>query len=79
MTDVDEPGRDPLRLPHPSRLHTERSDYVAIIDAHERATDAGEPGYADPRTGLFVMTAAFLSERGYCCDHGCRHCPYLDK
>ncbi len=26
--------------------------------------------------GLFVFTAAFLLKRGYCCESGCRHCPY---
>ena len=26
--------------------------------------------------GLMVFTAAYLSRRGYCCDNGCRHCPY---
>ncbi|HEV7473455.1 MAG TPA: DUF5522 domain-containing protein [Pyrinomonadaceae bacterium] len=26
--------------------------------------------------GLFVFTAAFLKNRGYCCESGCRHCPY---
>jgi hypothetical protein len=26
--------------------------------------------------GLLVFTAAFLLRRGYCCDSGCRHCPY---
>lgn len=26
--------------------------------------------------GLFVFTAAFLRKRGYCCESGCRHCPY---
>jgi hypothetical protein len=26
--------------------------------------------------GLFVFTAAYLRERGYCCTSGCRHCPY---
>ncbi len=26
--------------------------------------------------GLMVLTAAFLSKRGYCCERGCRHCPY---
>ncbi|MFT3740115.1 MAG: DUF5522 domain-containing protein [Breznakibacter sp.] len=31
--------------------------------------------YLDPR-GYRVMTAKFLSERGYCCGNGCRHCPY---
>lgn len=26
--------------------------------------------------GLMVLTAHFLKKRGYCCDNGCRHCPY---
>jgi hypothetical protein len=26
--------------------------------------------------GLFVFTAKYLRERGYCCESGCRHCPY---
>jgi hypothetical protein len=25
---------------------------------------------------LFVFTAAYLQRRGYCCESGCRHCPY---
>jgi hypothetical protein len=23
-----------------------------------------------------VLTAKYLSERGYCCGNGCRHCPF---
>lgn len=26
--------------------------------------------------GLMVFTAEFLKKRGYCCQSGCRHCPY---
>ena len=48
-----------------------------ILAAHRAAVDAGEPGYLDPVTGLFVLTAAELAARGSCCDSGCRHCPYL--
>jgi hypothetical protein len=29
--------------------------------------------------GLFVFTAAFLEKRGYCCESGCRHCPYQSE
>ena len=36
-----------------------------------------EAGYVDPETGLFVLTAAFLADRGTCCARGCRHCPYV--
>jgi hypothetical protein len=44
--------------------------------AHDRAVAAGQPGYLDPRSGLFVMTAAWLRSRGPCCGNACRHCPY---
>lgn len=26
--------------------------------------------------GYKVFTAQFLLKRGYCCESGCRHCPY---
>ena len=26
--------------------------------------------------GFVVFTASFLLRRGYCCENGCRHCPY---
>ena len=26
--------------------------------------------------GLKVLTADYLLRRGYCCESGCRHCPY---
>lgn len=45
-------------------------------DAHARADAAGEDGYIDPATGLFVMTAGYLRRRGACCGNICRHCPY---
>jgi hypothetical protein len=25
---------------------------------------------------FMVFTEKFLHERGYCCESGCRHCPY---
>lgn len=66
----------PLTEPHPSRLPLEHPQRDAILAAHEAAMAAGEPGYLDPATGLFVMTAAELRRRGRCCDNGCRHCPW---
>ena len=44
--------------------------------AHAAALEAGDPGYLDPQNGLFVMTADYLQDRGWCCGSGCRHCPY---
>lgn len=26
--------------------------------------------------GLLVFTSAYLKKRGYCCENGCRNCPY---
>jgi hypothetical protein len=26
--------------------------------------------------GLIVFTEAYHLKKGYCCKHGCRHCPY---
>jgi hypothetical protein len=34
----------------------------------------GEDFYIDG--GNYVFTAAYLLKRGYCCEYGCRHCPY---
>jgi hypothetical protein len=51
----------------------------ASVAAHDAAVSAGEPGYRDPDTGLFVLTAAWLEARGTCCGNGCRHCPYPDE
>jgi hypothetical protein len=28
---------------------------------------------------FMVFTAAYHLKRGYCCESGCRHCPYKDK
>ncbi len=29
--------------------------------------------------GLMVMTESYHLRRGYCCDNGCKHCPYKNK
>lgn len=44
--------------------------------AHDAAVAAGEAGYLDPDTRLFVFTAVTLAGSGRCCDSGCRHCPW---
>ncbi len=67
----------PLDRPHPSRLAPDHPRRTEILDAHRRAMSRGEPGYLDPDTGLFVLTAAHLAERQQCCGSGCRHCPYV--
>jgi hypothetical protein len=66
-----------LTEPHPSRLPWETPRRAELLAAHEAALAAGDGGYLDPVTGLFVLTAGFLAARGTCCDRGCRHCPYV--
>lgn len=65
--------------PHPERLSPERPDHEVIVAAHRGAVAAGESMYDDPMTGLSVLTARYLWDRGTCCDTGCRHCPYLPR
>lgn len=62
--------------PHPSRFDVDRPEYDACMAAHAAAVDAGQMGYMDPTTGLFVMTATHLAARD-CCTRGCRHCPWV--
>jgi hypothetical protein len=69
----------PLARPDPTRLDPGRPDYQAVLAAHGRALAAGEDGYLDPATGLWCFTAAYLRDRGTCCDTGCRHCPYVNQ
>ncbi len=66
-----------LDEPHRSRLAPDAPARVAILAAHRAAMDAGEAGYDDPVSGLFVFTAASHAERGTCCESDCRHCPYV--
>lgn len=84
LRSLDRPDRPrpmgPERLvPSPVRLDPARPDYVAVLDAHHEAILAGDPGYTDPASKLFVLTARTLWDRGSCCNQGCRHCPYVDR
>lgn len=71
----DQHREDPF-VPHQDRLAADAPGYREIMATHDAATAAGDAGYLDPFTGLFVMTAGFHLKRGHCCHNGCRHCPY---
>jgi len=45
------------------------------IVMEDKELKEGEDFYFDPN-GLMVLTAEYLKKRGYCCESGCRHCPY---
>ncbi|NLU79920.1 hypothetical protein HCA58_16325 [Micromonospora sp. HNM0581] len=68
----------PLTEPHPTRLPFDHPRRQHILTEHAAALAAGDAGYLDPETELFVLTAGFLARRGTCCGRGCRHCPYVD-
>ncbi|MGZ4724237.1 MAG: DUF5522 domain-containing protein [Ilumatobacteraceae bacterium] len=68
---------DFLTTPHASRLSPRHPRFGEICARHASAVANGEPCYIDPGSGLTVFTAAFLADRGYCCDSGCRHCPFV--
>jgi uncharacterized protein DUF5522 len=54
---------------------SERKDETAEGGSEEvHALQEGDDYYLED--GLMVFTAAFLQRRGYCCESGCRHCPY---
>jgi len=60
---------DYLANPHPRRLSPQHPRFAEISSRHTAAVAAD--------SGLMVFTATFLAERGYCCDSGCRHCPFV--
>lgn len=39
-----------------------------------------QPGdYYMNEKGLMVFTSQYHLRRGYCCESGCKHCPYQEK
>jgi Family of unknown function (DUF5522) len=75
LTELDD---RPLDRPALSRLPLATPRRAEIVAAHDHALADGSAGYLDPDTGLFVLTARYLADRGYCCTRGCRHCPYVE-
>jgi hypothetical protein len=74
---VEELASRPLDTPHPARLALDDPHRDEILRVHADALRDGAGGYLDPVSGLFVLTAQFLADRGTCCQRGCRHCPYV--
>jgi hypothetical protein len=73
----DAPADRSLLEPHSTRLSPSHPMRAEILAAHAAAVAAGEDGYIDPASGYTALTSAFLLRRGYCCESGCRHCPYI--
>lgn len=39
-------------------------------------TKNNEQDFYYDENGLLVFTEKYHLDKGYCCGHGCRHCPY---
>jgi Family of unknown function (DUF5522) len=50
------------------------NDHDEEIEKESAVLVEGRDFYLE--NGLMVMTRYFLLTRGYCCESGCRHCPY---
>ncbi len=51
----------------------------SCVDHALTPPEPGDPGlysYLDKETGFQVFTEAYHRRRGYCCQSGCRHCPW---
>jgi 2-iminoacetate synthase ThiH len=48
------------------------------VKQEKQTLKPGEDYYFDSN-GLMVFTAEYHLKRGYCCNSGCRHCPYREK
>ncbi|HEX6044929.1 MAG TPA: ABC transporter substrate-binding protein [Pyrinomonadaceae bacterium] len=65
-------------------IHPDLFDTDAFAGAHQRvdvdllkgALVEGKDYRIEAATGAIVFTAGYLQRRGYCCDSGCRNCPY---
>lgn len=72
------PGPFHSLIPRPrksgARLMTEPTDDLDSEPAPQPVLEEGIDYYLE--NGLMVFTATFLQKRGYCCERGCRHCPY---
>lgn len=67
---------DGIRVPRADRLPPSARHRDDVLRAHDEAVNRRASTYRDPISGLSVFTGSFLAERGYCCESGCRHCPY---
>ena len=70
---------DGIDIPLPRRLAPDSAQFVEVMRRHADAVARRRQTYRDPSSGYTVFTARFLADRGYCCDSGCRHCPYAPE
>lgn len=58
-------------------MHLNANENIADTEDDAKPSPSlieGEDYYLEG--GLMVFTERFLLRRGFCCESGCRHCPY---
>ena len=58
----------------PSGLNVNEATDTPLLTSPEAYPVEGEDYYLEG--AAMVFTARFLRRRGYCCESGCRHCPF---
>ena len=64
------------RLIHPELFENTSSDAFQRVDVDLLKGVLSEGKDYNLENGAMVFTASYLQRRGYCCDSGCRNCPY---
>jgi hypothetical protein len=57
-----------------------KSATFAAMDGFSKHKNLAPEDYYYSEQGFLVFTEKYLLKRGYCCQNGCKHCPYgFDK
>ena len=59
-------------------LHPNFPNFAATMEeeGYSRLSKLEKDEYYYSPEGYVVFTEKYLLKRGYCCENGCRHCPY---
>jgi hypothetical protein len=56
-----------------------RSYFVFVLPVRKKKAEPSANELYYWENGLMVFTEAYHLQRGYCCQSGCRHCPWKFK
>jgi hypothetical protein len=59
-----------------SRLLSPRLPTIKYLYPMPSLSELDKDDYYFSPEGYVVFTAKYLLKRGYCCQNGCKHCPY---
>ena len=56
-----------------------KHDWIYELYVKERAPKLLPTDFYYDEQGRRVMTESYHKRRGWCCNNGCKHCPYKEK